>query len=138
MEKLVLTRKGNDVFHDSKKLTIVAQSTKGPGNEVVKIEGLPNANGKKWISLGLLNEGINELTCTARNVTRHAQPAKIAYTLTTDEDAQVKALQTQIDAIIDAAKARYVARPNLDVDTSKMSVEERTALAEQIKKYFNL
>ena len=138
MEKLVLTRKENDVFFENKKLTMVAQTTKGPGNEVIKIEGLPNSNGKKWISLSLLNQGINELTCTAKDVTRHAQPAKRLYTLTSEEDLQVKALQAQIDTIIDAAKARYVARPNLDVDASKLSLEERQALAEQIKKYFNL
>lgn len=138
MEKLVLTRTGNEVFHESKKLTIVAQATKGPGNEVVKIEGLPNSNGKKWISLGLLKQGLNELTCTARDVTRHAQPAKRNYTLTTDEDAQVKALQAQIDTIIDAAKARYVARPNLDIDVTKLTPEEKAAYIEQVKKYFNL
>ena len=140
MDKLTLTRKDRDVYFDGTKLTRVDQSTKGPNNEVIKIEGLPNSNGKKWISLNLLAQGVNELTCTAKAVTRHAQTAaqKRNYTLTPDEDAIVKQLQVQIDTIVDAAKARYIPRPNLDVDTSKMSTEEREQLAAQIRKYFNL
>jgi choline dehydrogenase-like flavoprotein len=136
---------GNVISDREKLLVVTPQDLKEMlnidsriNNEVIKIEGLANSNGKKWISLSLLNQGINELTCTAKDVTRHAQPAKRLYTLTSEEDLQVKALQAQIDTIIDAAKARYVARPNLDVDASKLSLEERQALAEQIKKYFNL
>lgn len=140
MDKLILTRTGKDVYFEGRKLTRVDQSTKGPNNEVIKIDGLPNSNGKKWISLGLLAEGDNSLTCTARDVTRHPQTAtqKRNYTLTDGETAQVKALQAQIDAIIDAAKARFVPKPDLSLDPSKMTLEERQKAVEQIMKFYNL
>jgi len=140
MEKLVLTRKGNDVFYDGRKLTRVDQATKGPNNEVVKIEGLPNSNGKKWISLSLLAQGINEITCTAKVVTRHAQTSiqKPLYTLTPEETITVKDLQSQIDVIVEAAKARYIPKPNLDIDPTQMTPEEREAKIAEIMKYYNL
>lgn len=140
MEKLVLMRKGNDVFFGPRKLTRVDQATKGPNNEQIKIEGLPNSNGKKWVSLSLLAQGINELTCTAKTTTRHAQtPAqKQLYTLTPEEALYVKDLQSQIDAIIEDAKARYVPKPDLDIDPSQMTPEEREAKIAEILKYYNL
>jgi len=138
MEKLVLIRKDRDVYHDGTKLTRVDQSTKGAGNEVIKIEGLPNANGKKWVSLSLLAEGVNELTCTARDVTRHAQTPSQKYVLTADEQHIVTQLQAQIDAIVNAAKARFVPKPDLNVDPSKMTPEEREAKIAEVRKYFGL
>ena len=44
----------------------------------------------------------------------------------------------QLDAIIEAAKARYVAKPKLDVDPSKMTEAEREAKIAEIKKYYGL
>lgn len=140
MDKLILTRKGRDVYFENRKLTRVDQATKGPGNEVIKIDGLPNSNGKKWISLNLLAEGENALTCSAKVVTRHPQTAsqKRNYVLTPEEDARVKVLQEQIDAIIAAAKARYIPKPDLDVDPSQMTPEQRAAKIEEVRKYFGL
>ena len=98
---LVLERKGNEVYCNGCKLTINPQATKGPNKEVVKVDGLEGSNGQKWISLARLKEGINEIECQAREVTR-----TIKYQLTDEEQAKIDELQAQIDAIIEAAKAR--------------------------------
>lgn len=126
---LELERKGDEVFYQNHKLTIVAQATKGIGKEVVKIEGLEGSNGQKWISLSRLKEGINQIETQAREVSSKS------YTLTFEEQQQINDLQAQIDAIIEKAKARYVKVPNLKVDTSKMSQEEKDALANQLEAY---
>lgn len=98
---LVLERKGDEVFCNGRKLTINPQATKGPNKEVVKVDGLEGSNGQKWISLSRLNEGINKIECQAREITH-----SVKYQLTDEEQAKVDELQAQIDAIIEAAKAR--------------------------------
>jgi hypothetical protein len=124
-----LERINDEVFFEGKKLTIVAQATKGPGKEVVKIEGLPGSNGQKWISLKRLDQGINEIQCEAREVTVSAK-----YKLTAEEQAKVNEYQAKIDAIIEGAKARYI--PNLDkiekIDFSTLSDDERARLKEHL------
>ena len=127
---LVLERKGNEVFCEGQKLTIVAQATKGPGKEVVKVAGLEGSNGQKWVSLSKLAEGLNEVECNGREVASSQK-----YTLTAEEKAHVAKLQAEIDSIITEAKARYVAKPNLNVDPSKMSEADRLALASQLEAY---
>ena len=127
---LVLERKGDEVFCQGVKLTIVAQATKGPGKEVVKVEGLEGSNGQKWVSLSKLNEGMNEIECKAREVVSHQK-----YVLTEEEREEVNRLQSRIDEIINNAKSRYVRKPNLNVDPSKMSEQERLDLIEQLKAY---
>src|SRR5699024_11926378 len=65
---------------------------------------------QKWLALAKLKEGENSVECQGREgvvVTK-------SYSLTEDEAKKVKELQAQIDAIIEAAKARYVAKPKLD------------------------
>ena len=126
---LVLERKGSEVFCNGQKLTIVAQATKGPGKEVVKVAGLEGANGQKWVSLSRLVEGLNEIETNAREVTTQK------YSLTAEEAQEVRELQARIDSIIAQAKARYVAKPNLNVDPSKMSTEDKLALASQLEAY---
>ncbi len=130
---LVLVRKGQEVFYNGQKLTIVEQATKGPGKEVVKVKGLEGSNGQQWISLSRLSEGKNELECQGREVTTTSR-----YTLTAEEAARVKELQTELDSIIQAAKDRYVQKPNLNVDPTKMSEAERLAKIEEVKKYYGL
>lgn len=127
---LVLERKGNEVFCEGQKLTIVTQATKGPGKEVVKVAGLEGSNGQKWVSLSKLAEGLNEIECNGREVTTGQK-----YTLTAEEKAHIAELQAEIDSIIAGAKARYVAKPNLNVDPSKMSEADRLALASQLEAY---
>lgn len=120
-----LERINDEVFFEGKKLTIVAQATKGPGKEVVKIEGLPGSNGQKWISLKRLEQGINEIQCEAREVTVGAK-----YKLTAEEQAKVDEYKAKIDEIIEGAKARYI--PNLDalekMDFSTLSDDKRAFL----------
>lgn len=127
---LALERKGDEVFCQGVKLTIVKQETKGPGKEVVKVEGLEGSNGQKWVSLSRLKEGVNEVECKAREVVSTSK-----YTLTSEEKARIDELQAEIDSIIATAKARYVAKPNLNVDPSKMTEEQRLELAAQLEKY---
>ena len=127
---LVLERKGDEVFCNGQKLTIVAQASKGPNKEVVKVAGLEGANGQKWVSLSKLKEGLNEIECNGREVSTSK-----AYVLTEEEKAQVNELQSQIDAIIEVAKARYVAKPKLNIDPSKLSEEERVAYIANLEKY---
>jgi hypothetical protein len=122
---LELVKKGNEVSCNGQKLTVVDQKTKGPGKEVVKIEGLDGSNGQKWVSLSKLQEGKNEVSCKGREVTSTG-----SYTLTPAEKAEVDALQLQIDAIKDAAKARYVPK---SVDPSKMSAEELEAYITKLR-----
>lgn len=127
---LVLERKGDEVFCNGQKLTIVAQASKGPNKEVVKVAGLEGANGQKWVSLSKLKEGLNEIECNGREVSTSK-----AYVLTEEEKAQVAELQSQIDAIIEVAKARYVAKPKLNIDPGKLSEEERVAYIANLEKY---
>lgn len=130
---IVLTRRGNDVFFGNQKLTINPQQTKGPNKEVVKIEGLPGTNGQKWVSLTRLVEGDNQIECQGREVTITKK-----YVLTKEEQEEVNRLQTRINEIIEGAKKRYVPRPNLNVDPTKLTEEEKAKLIEQIKKYYGM
>lgn len=111
---LVLERKGQEVFYQGRKLTIVAQASKGDNKEVVKIEGLEGSNGQKWVSLTKLKEGINEVETQGKVMNSKK------YVLTLEETQQIEALQAQIDAIIENAKKRYV--PHKDI--KEMSIEE--------------
>ena len=135
MSKLVLVRKGMEVTCGGKKLTIVAQATKGPGKEVVKVEGCEGSNGQKWISLTKLpKDGTYEFECEGRDVVVTSR----SYQLTNEEKVQVDTLQAQIDAIISKAKERYVPKPSLDVDPSGMTEEAIQLKMEQIRKYYGI
>lgn len=136
MNKLVLQRVGRDVYFEGRKLTRVDQATKGPNKEVIKIDGLPGSNGQKWVSLNTLVEGDNELTCSARDVT--IRPSSKGYQLTPEEAKEVADLEARVKAIVDAAKARFVPKPKLDLDPSKMTAAERQAKIDELVKYYGL
>ncbi len=129
---LVLVRKGAKVYHNEVELKINKQASKGPGNEVVSIAGLEGSNGAKWVSLSKLEEGRNELNPQARKVTSTS-----SYKLTPEEKAEVDNLQAQIDAIKEAAKKRYVAKPKfLSTDEiAKLSKEEKAKYIAKYEKY---
>ncbi len=126
---LELVRKGNDVYHNGIKLTRVDQASKGPGNEVIKIEGLEGANGQKWVSLRQLQEGINQVNTKGREVT-----ATQSYTLNMAEKAEIDKLQARINEIKEQARKRYVAKPTF-VDPSTLTKEQRELKAAEIEKY---
>lgn len=132
-----LVRKGNEVYCGEKKLTIVKQETKGPGKEVVKIDGLEGSNGQKWVSLSKLKEGLNKVETQAREVTTSYHKE---YELTAAEEAEVAKHKKAIEAIIEAAKARYVKKPKLvsNDDIAKMSQEQRDLYAKQLEAYIAL
>jgi len=140
MNKLILTRKDNEVFFENRKLTIVTQASKGLNKEVVKILGLPNSNDKKWVSLSLLKQGLNELECKATirtNSTSTSKPAQ-DYVLTQEEHDLLRSYQDKIEAIIVTARARFVPKPVLDVNVHEMTEAQRLAKIEELKKYYNL
>lgn len=103
---LTLVRKGNDVYHEGIKLTRVDQASKGPGNEVIKIEGLPESNGQKWVSLRQLKEGENQIQTKGREVV-----STTTYILNPTEKAEVDKLQARINQIKEQARLRYQATP---------------------------
>ena len=134
MLKLIRTNDG--VFYNDRKLTIVAQATKGPGKEVVKIEGLPGSDGAKWISLNKLSMGENDIVPVKREVAG-------GYTLTDDEKARIDELQGEIDAIKARARKRNVNKGGLKTFDEIMAMDEESRVAyirmleercEQIKK----
>lgn len=126
---LELTRIDNQVFYNNQELKINKQASKGPGNEVVYIKDCAEANGQTWISLSKLTQGLNQIECKPRTITT------TKYTLTADEQARVNELQQEIDAIIDAAKARYVAKPNFKLDPTKLTAEQKQQEIEKLLKY---
>ena len=126
---LELVRNGRSVTCNGQKLTMVEQASKGPGNEVIKIEGLEGANGAKWISLSKLQEGLNQVNTKGKEVV-----ATQSYTLNMVEKAEIDKLQARINEIKDAARKRYVAKPQF-VDPTGLSKEQREAKALEIEKY---
>lgn len=130
---LKLERIEDKVYYNGVELKINKQASKGPGNEVVYIKNCPEANGQTWLSLSKLKDGVNEFECKAREIT-----ATNKYTLTAEETARIAELQSEIDAIKEAAKARYVAKPNLNIDPRKMTLEERKAKIAELTAYYGL
>ena len=127
---LKLEKIEDKVYYNGKELKINKQASKGPGNEVVYIKDCPEANGQTWISLKRLNDGMNEIECKAREITTNGK-----YTLTEEEQDRINELQAEIDSIKEAAKARYVERPNLKLDYSKLTAEQKQAEIDKVQKY---
>ena len=125
---LSLKRIGDEVYCDDKKLTIVKQSSKGEGKEVVKIEGLlGNNGGKKYLSLNKLSEGENIIDDN-QLLGRELSPK---YELTEDEQKQVdeythqiEEIQSKIDNIIEIAKERFVPPTKSSKKSPQQSLEK--------------
>ena len=133
-DKLYVFRDGNFVYDGASRiLTINKQETKGPGNEVVKIEGLAHSNGQKWLSLSKIKEGDNWVECKKSNRTL----STASYQLTADEKAEIEKHQKVIDVIIQAAKDRYVKKPNLNVKLSEMTNTQKQKHIEELEMYLN-
>lgn len=129
---LKLIRRNDEVFTEAgQKLRVVKQATKGPNMEVVNIDGLPGANGKKWIMLKLLSQGENILDDTVCHATERASQS---YSLTDEEKQEIAELQAKIDAIKDAARKRY--QPKLTLE--KMNIEQLEAYIAAKKKELGL
>lgn len=129
---LKLIRKSDEVFTEAgQKLRVIKQATKGPNMEAVNIDGLPGANGKKWIMLKLLKQGENILE---DDVCHATQRSSQAYSLTEAEKAEIAELQAKIDAIKDAARKRY--QPKLILE--KMNIEQLEAYIAAKKKELGL
>lgn len=119
---LKLIRNQDGVFYNDRKLTIVAQATKGPGKEVVKIEGLPGSDGAKWISLNKLSMGENDIVPVKREVAG-------GCALTDEEKARIDELQGEIDAIKARARQRNVNKGGLKTFDEIMAMDEKSRVA---------
>ena len=135
--KLFIKREGKKVYDEAgKAITINAQKSKGPGNEFVKIEGMKNSNGQKWIALSKVKEGDNWFDCKKSNRKLSSAP-EVLYELNADEEKEIAELQKQIDAIIEVAKARYVKKPNLNIKIAELTADEKAKHIEELEKYLN-
>jgi len=110
-------------------LTIVKQASKGPGNEVVRIEGLPGSNGAKWISLSKLVEGTNVVEVKGKEITSGS-----GYTLTKEEREQVEELEAQIKKIKDDARSRYVQKPKF-INPETATKEQKEQAIKEFEEY---
>lgn len=119
---LTLIRNEDGVFCEGRKLTIVAQATKGVGKEVVKIEGLPGSDGAKWISLNKLSMGENDIVPVKREVAG-------GYALTDEEKNRIDELQGEIDAIKARARQRNVNKGGLKTFDEIMAMDEESRAA---------
>jgi len=126
---LELVRQGKDVYFEGRKLTRVDQSSKGPNNEVIKIEGLPGANGQKWVSLRQLQEGTNQVNTKGKEVS-----ATQTYTLNMVEKEEIDRLTARINEIKENARKRYTPKPKF-VDPTTLNQDERENLAKQVENY---
>ena len=111
------------------------QEAKGPNKEVVNIKKVVGPQYQEWISLSRLKEGLQEI-----ELKPHKEVVLSAkYTLTKEEQEEIDSLQAKIDKIIEDAKKRYVPTSiNLKCDPTKMTLEQRRAKIEEIKKFMGV
>lgn len=131
---LRLERRADEVYYNGRKLIIVKQAQKGPNHEVIKVEGLPEACGQKWLSLTKLKEGINEIDCQGKSPV----VANEKYQLTQVEAEEVRACRARIEEIITEAKKRYVPIPDLKVNPAELTEAEKQAKIEELKKFLGM
>lgn len=142
---MILIRTG-DVVTDSfgRELAINRQASKGPGNEVVNIHGLEGSNGRHWIALKKIAEGTNDLDLIEPPKKTQAGGKVISgWSFNKTEEAefnklneQMKELQEKINGLKRQAIERYNSRPNLDIDVTTMTEEEKSAHIEKLLSYY--
>lgn len=133
---LTLYKDGLKVMHNNKPLRVNLQSNKkdGKGDPVVYVGGLLGAGGQQWISLSRLKEGRNDIITKTRSKRANSS----GWSLTDDERKQIDALQKQIDDIKAKAKERHNSKPNLKLNPSEMSDEQKLAEVEKLRKFLGL
>ena len=130
IEKNGLTIKVNGV-----ECPVNKQESKGPNKEVVNIKKVVGPQYQEWISLSRLKEGSQEIELKPRKEV--VLGAK--YTLTKAEQDEIDSLQARINEIIEGAKKRYVPTSiNLKCDPTKMTLEQRLAKIEELKRYMGV
>jgi hypothetical protein len=115
-------------------LKVNKQQTKGEGKEVVDIEKVVGENYQKWVSLSKLNIGENEVELKPRK-----QLTIEKYSLTKEEEEEIKQLENRINEIKENAKRRYI--PKIDftkIDVEKLSDEQKVELMEKLEKYLEV
>lgn len=133
MKKVEIVKNGYEVMVDGIACKVIKQESKGTNKEVVDIEKAVGTDWQKYISLSKLVEGSQEVELKPRKVVDSKN-----YTLTEDEKTQVANLQAQIDAIIDAAKARYVAPSKVNLNNiNSLTTEQKLALIAQLEAQLN-
>lgn len=112
-------------------LKVNKQQTKGEGKEVVDIEKIVGENYQKWVSLSKLNIGENEIELKPRK-----QLTIEKYSLTKEEEEEIKQLENRINEIKENARKRYI--PKIDftkIDVDKLSDEQKVEYIEKLEKY---
>ena len=129
MKKVEIIKNGYEVMVDGVACKVIKQESKGANKEVVDIEKAVGTDWQKYISLSKLVEGPQEVELKPRKVVDSKN-----YTLTEEEKTQIEELQAQIDAIIDAAKARYVKFSfKSTIDTSKLNNAQKLEAIRQLE-----
>jgi len=117
-----ISRDGYKVLVDGVQYHINPQTSKGPGNEIVELKKMNHPELQQSISLSKIPDGCVDFEFEL--APRKEVTSKKDYELTEDEQKQVNELQAQIDAIKDAARARYIPSKAKAKDPNKMSAQE--------------
>ena len=123
-----------EVTRNGKKLPILKQASKGPGNEQVILYKEPDlVEYQKFVGLRRLGHGDNEIELQPRREV--ALKSKVVYTL--EEQQELDTLKARIKEIEDAAKSRMPViskTKSLKAQLEEMSVEQLEWLIEQKRK----
>ena len=129
MKKVEIVKNGYEITVNGIVCKVIKQESKGTNKEVVDIEKVVGTEYQRYVSLSKLVEGLQTVELKPRKIVESRQ-----YTLTQDEQTKIKELQTQIDNIIEVAKARYVKISfKSTIDTSKLSDTQKLEAIRQLE-----
>ena len=131
---LQFNKSTGEVTRNGRKLQILKQEKKGPGNEQVMLYKEPDLVGyQKFIAVRRLEDGDNEIELKPQREVK-LQP-KVVYTL--EEQQELDTLKARIKEIEDAARSRIPVvskTKSLKAQLEEMSVEQLEWLVEQKRK----
>lgn len=115
-------------------LKVNKQQSKGEGKEVVDIEKVVGENYQKWVSLSKLNIGENEVELKPRK-----QLTIEKYSLTKEEEEEIKQLENRINEIKENARKRYIPKVDFSkIDVEKLTDEQKIELMGKLEKYLEV
>lgn len=129
MKKVEIVKNGYEIIVNNVACKVIKQESKGLNKEVVDIEKAVGPEYQRYVSLSKLVDGSQIVELKPRKIVESKQ-----YSLTQDEQTQIDELQAQIDAIIEAAKARYVAPSKVNLNNiNNLTNEQKLALIAQLE-----
>ena len=129
MKKVEIVKNGYEIIVNNVACKVIKQESKGLNKEVVDIEKAVGPEYQRYVSLSKLVDGSQIVELKPRKIVESKQ-----YSLTQEEQTQIDELQAQIDAIIEAAKARYVKVSfKSTIDTSKLSDAQKLEAIRQLE-----